>query len=137
MNWTEMRKLHPELPKSSKGWHKHANGGGWVHKNAIVAKTVFVGEPALIWDGMFYDGEHVSQPMRIFGSQYPIGWSGVPGMIRSGCLLLPLKDWTKKGGVEKIAAKHGYTKEQQKEYRIYVKAIAAWMKLKGVDKEKP
>lgn len=58
MTWDEIRKLHPDLPESSEGWHQHPNGGGWVNKNAVIHNDrIYIGERAVIRGGEFHGGE--------------------------------------------------------------------------------
>jgi hypothetical protein len=42
--------------------------------------------------------------------------------------------WLK--NIERCAEEHGYTPEQQQEYRLHITAIAAWMRLYKMDQEK-
>jgi hypothetical protein len=71
-------------------------------------------------------------PVLIMGSKYWIGFSR-PGHIASGCIERPLAWWLE--NVERCAQEHGYSEKEQKEYRLHVEHIAAWMKLYGLDKE--
>jgi hypothetical protein len=57
MTWEQIRKLHPDLPESSEGWHQHSNGGGWVHESAVIENdSIFIGERVVFRGGLFYDG---------------------------------------------------------------------------------
>jgi len=53
-------------------------------------------------------------------------------LVSSGCITKPLAWWLKH--VERCAQQHGYTPEQQREYRLHVEHIAAWMRLYRVGK---
>ena len=70
-------------------------------------------------------------PLYIQGRRYWIGYCGEPGMIRSGCINKPIGWWLE--NVERTAEHHGYTPDEQTEYRRHVEHVAAWMKLYGVD----
>ena len=48
MDWTEVRVRYPWLPESSKDYHQHENGGGWVHNTAKVDETAYIGDGAEI-----------------------------------------------------------------------------------------
>jgi len=50
LQWREIRKIHSWLPSSSRGWHQHPNGGGWVKNTAQVAESAFVGPEAVVTD---------------------------------------------------------------------------------------
>jgi hypothetical protein len=56
-------------------------------------------------------------------------WAG-SDLIASGCITKPLAWWLEH--VERCDEKHGYSAEQQKEYRMHVEHIAAWMRLYGL-----
>jgi hypothetical protein len=38
LSWDKILKIHSWLPRSSKGWHRHPNGGGWVRDTATVIR---------------------------------------------------------------------------------------------------
>jgi hypothetical protein len=86
-----------------------------------------------IYSGEFYggtikDGVITRSPILIHGSRYWIGYSG-EDLVSSGCITKPLAWWLE--NVERCAEEHGYTIEEQKEYRMHVEYIAAWMRLHG------
>jgi len=81
-------------------------------------------------DAQVCGGEIDRTPILILGSQYQIGFSR-PGYIVSGCIENPIEWWLE--NVERCAEEHGYTKAEQKEYRLHVEHIVAWMKLYGLD----
>jgi len=56
------------------------------------------------------------------------------GWLKSGCIEKPLSWW--KDNIKRCAEENGYTKEQVKEYIMYVKMIDMWMKRLKVDKAK-
>uniref|UniRef100_A0A6M3L6R1 Uncharacterized protein n=1 Tax=viral metagenome TaxID=1070528 RepID=A0A6M3L6R1_9ZZZZ len=76
--------------------------------------------------GVFHGGEFYDSPLFIQGSRYSICCSG-GGMITSGCITKPLAWWIE--NVERCAEDHGYTPEQQTEYRRHVEYIAEWMRV--------
>ena len=76
-------------------------------------------------------GNHARNPLWIVGTRYSIGYSH-PGHIASGCICKPLDWWLE--NVERCAEHERYTVEQQREYRMHVEHIAAWMRLYGVNK---
>jgi len=148
MNWDEARAYHEDrisLPKSSDGFHQHANGGGWVSDKASVDAKSYIGERAIVLGGTIkggtieggtieggtiWGGTIQRTPILIFGSQYWIGFSR-PGYIASGCIEKPAEWWLEH--VERCAEEHGYSETEQKEYRLHVEHIVAWMKLHGLD----
>ncbi len=135
--WEAIRKTHPRLPSSREGWHQHENGGGWVSETANVAAKAMVGPKALVFGGTIrggtiWCGTIKQTPILICGQRYCIGCSG-PGMVSSGCITKPLAWWLEH--VERCAEENGYTPEQQREYRLHVEHVAAWMRLYGMDKE--
>ncbi|MFA7121241.1 MAG: hypothetical protein WC277_07150 [Bacilli bacterium] len=149
MTWDEIKKLHPWLPESSEGWHQHANGGGWVRDAVKVPDAVVVGERALIeggaicggtiwggtirggtiWGGTIRGGTITFSPLLIFGSRYFVGYAG-DGLVASGCIVKPLAWWLE--NVERCAEEHGYTPIEQREHRMHIEHIAAWMRLYGL-----
>ena len=134
MTWDEIKKLHPWLPESSEGWHQHANGGGWVRDAVKVPDAVVVGERALIyggtiWGGTIEGGTITFSPLLIYGSRYFVGYAG-DGLVASGCIVKPLAWWLE--NVERCAEEHGYTPTEQREYRMHIEHIAAWMRLHGL-----
>ena len=48
MEWEEIRKLHPWLPKKSDGYHQHENGGGWVSDDSKVSPDSYIGEDCVV-----------------------------------------------------------------------------------------
>ena len=54
MTWKEMINCRPWLPKASKGWHKHPNGGGWVKNTACVADTALISDGCLVYDEIYF-----------------------------------------------------------------------------------
>ena len=78
--------------------------------------------------------EHNRTPLYIQGSQYFLAFVG-PGLVQSGCITRPLTWWLEH--VERCAEEHGYSGEQQREYRLHVQHMAAWMWLYGVDSVRP
>ena len=159
MTWDEIKKLHPWLPESSEGWHQHANGGGWVRDAVKVPDAVVVGEHALIYGGTIRDGTIwggtieggtiwggtikggtiyggtikggtiTFSPLLIYGSRYFVGYAG-DGLVASGCIVKPLAWWLE--NVERCAEEHGYTPTEQREYRMHIEHVAAWMRLHGL-----
>jgi hypothetical protein len=55
-----------------------------------------------------------------------------PGFVSSGCLTDSLAWWLE--NIEQCAEENNYTPQQQKEYRLHIEHIAAWMRLYGYDK---
>ena len=150
MTWTEIRVIHPFLPKSSDGWHQHLNGGGWVQDTATVAETAHVGERAIVYDNarVFYrarvygnarvcgnawinarvcgDVSIPITPLCIQGTKYPIAWVG-GDLVRSGCITKPIQWWLE--NVERCAEENGYNEVEQIEYRMHVEHIHRWMEI--------
>ena len=156
MTWDELRLIHPWLPETSEGWHQHPNGKGWVQDTARVADSAQVSGNAQVYGNaqvcdraQVYDrarvsgnarvcdraqvcgnvqvyGIHNISPIYIQGSRYWIGYSGC-GDVSSGCITKPLSWWLE--NVERCAEEHGYTPEEQVEYRSHVEHIATWMEL--------
>ena len=143
--WEAIRKIHPWLPSSREGWHQHDNGGGWiedtaeVHKDVCVPQTVVVGARAKVGEGATIgEGATVGimatvgiTPIYIIGTGYFVCCAG-PGLIQSGCIIKPMAWWLE--FVERCAKEHSYTPDQQKEYRLHIEHVAAWMRLYGLDK---
>ena len=162
MDWNELRKRHPYLPETSDGYHQHANGGGWVIDTVTVSDDTMVGERALvlggtirggtigggtiwggtirggtiwggtIWGGTIRGGTIDHTPLLIFGTQYWIGYAG-DNLVASGCITKPLPWWLE--NIERCAEEYGYNEQQQKEYRMHIEHMAAWMRLYGYAEE--
>ena len=49
--------------------------------------------------------------------------------MQSGCIIKPLSWWLE--NIERCAEEHGYSEQQQNEYRLHIDHIAAWMRLYG------
>lgn len=119
------------------GYHIHFNGGGLVADTATVDDTAFVGPSAKVYENAWvYGNAKVDRtPIYIQGSRYWIGYCGEPGQVTSGCINKPLVWWLEH--VERCAEENGYNEIEQKEYRLHIENIAAWMRLYGLDKEQP
>ena len=74
-------------------------------------------------------GRHNHSPLYLQGSRYWISFVE-PGIVRSGCIEQPIEWWLEH--VERCAAEHDYTGEQQVEYRLLIELMAAWMRHYGV-----
>ncbi len=109
-----------------------------VQANAYVAGFMTIMGDVVLDGGCYFGhgflehGTHRACPIWISASQYPIGWAGVPGFIRSGCISESVEWWD--ANVGNCAAYYGYTEEQQNEYRLLFECVRNWMILKGVDK---
>ena len=79
MNWSELKATYPWLPKSAKGWHQHANGGGWVCDTADVAPSAYVGSEALVYGEAWVGGG-----ARVCGKARVGGEARVGGKARVG-----------------------------------------------------
>lgn len=134
---------------------KAGDKGGWVANDKLLKPdgTAWLYEDTLAFDGEFWGGEfwggvfrggefqggqidsgvHKTNPILILGSRYFVGWSGVNGQIRSGCILKPISWWD--DNLVRCAEENHYTPEQIEEYKICFDAVKKWMVLKGVDKE--
>ncbi|MFH1497257.1 MAG: hypothetical protein ABII82_05460 [Verrucomicrobiota bacterium] len=142
MTWDELRQIHSWLPVSSEGWHQHNNGGGWVEDTAYVAATVQVcGEAQVCGNARVYGeaqvygnarvcGEAAITPIYIQGTRFGVCWSG-DNLVSSGCITRPIDWWL--SHVETCAAQHDCSELQQREYRLHVEHIAAWMRLHGLN----
>ena len=107
-------------------WHQTLQGG-WVANSATVGARATVGEGAKVGEGATVG----ITPIYIIGTGYFVCCAG-PGLIQSGCIIKPMAWWLE--FVERCAEEHGYTPDQQKEYRLHIEHVAAWMRLYGLDK---
>lgn len=128
MNFQELQNKIGTQNKNE--WHQHKNGGGWVNIKAKIDDSVFVGENAIIFSGTVYGNAQVSGDARVSGNAWeksPLFIIGTKhsltnckkGFIQIGRHCKEI-DWWLKNGVE-VAKKEGYTPEEIKEYREYVK----------------
>jgi carbonic anhydrase/acetyltransferase-like protein (isoleucine patch superfamily) len=65
-------------------WRQHENGGGWLHRSAIVDASAFIGENAIIWgkvsgDAWVYGNAQVSGNARVYGDAQVYGNAQVYG----------------------------------------------------------
>lgn len=114
--------------------------GGEIHGGVIRGGVVRGGEirggeiwGGVIWGGAIHGGVISRSPILIYGSRYWIGWAGeIDGesVIASGCITRPVTWWLEH--VERCAAEHGYSEAEQKEYRMHVEHIAAWLRRHGL-----
>ena len=65
-------------------------------------------------------------PIYIIGTQYFVAYAG-GDLVQSGCITKPITWWLE--NVERCAQEHSYTAAQQKEYRMHIEHVAAWMRL--------
>jgi hypothetical protein len=122
-------------------WHQHKNGGAWVYKSASISEDVFVGERALVWGGTIEGGTieggtieggtirggtWQNTPLFIAGSKFELS-NSEPGHIAIGCQCHPFEWWEGKEAMA-LAKSHGFTKEQIKEYRAYIKLFKTFGK---------
>jgi len=99
-------------------------GGSIVTNSTVRGSTVTAGARIT--------GDHPRSPLWIQGTRYSIGYIS-PGVVASGCISKPLTWWLEH--VERCAEEYGYTAKQQREYRLHIEHIAAWMRLYGVDRK--
>ena len=127
-------------------WAQHKNGLGWIHKNARVASTAYVGENAIVW-GVVYGDAKVSGNARVYGNAWVCGdakvsgnaWKKSPlfivgsrhslsnakhGYIQIGCKCEKFKWWLGKEA-KQFAEENGYSPAEIEEYRAYVKLFIA------------
>ena len=122
-----------EWPMNSDGWHVDPNTGLSARVGTrkgddlpITAEDRFrAGDDFQAEDNVVFGDNET--PIYIQGRQTSIGYSGTPGFIRSGCCHMPIEWWLE--NVEQWAKECGYSSEEQKEYRLHVEHIVAWMKL--------
>ena len=50
MDWSELRKIHPGLPETSKGYHIHPEGGGWISDDSTITIASRI-DPDCVVDG--------------------------------------------------------------------------------------
>jgi hypothetical protein len=98
----------------------------------VCGEAQVCGEALVCGEAQVCEGEHTRSPIYIQGTRYFIACVG-PGLIQSGCITKPLAWWLEY--VERCAEEHDYTQDQQKEYRLHVEHIAAWMQLYGMEAE--
>ena len=123
-------------------WKRHPNGGGWVHKNANVDVSAYVGEDAGVsgdayvsGDAWVYGHAQVYGDARVSGNAQVSGsaWEKSPlyiqgtrhaltnakkGYIQIGCKLHTFAWWS--DHVEECGKSSGYTDAECAEYRAYV-----------------
>jgi len=115
-------------------------GDARVSRNAQVFGNALVSGNAQVYgDAWVYGNAQVfgnanleKTPIYIQGRRYWIGYCGEPGYIRSGCEYHTISWWLE--NVEDCAKENGYTETEQREYRLHVCHIVAWMRLYGLDK---
>jgi hypothetical protein len=100
-------------------------GNAWVYGNARVSGDAWVygnarvfGDAWVSGDAEVYGNAWEKSPLYIQGSLYALT-NCKYGYVRIGCEEHSFKEWEKEG--KKIAAKHGFTKEQIVEYAEYIK----------------
>lgn len=80
--------------------------------------------------GNYHSGIFTRTPLLLYGSRFWIGYAG-NGQIASGCITRPATWWL--DNVERCAKEYDYTVAEQREYRLHVEHIVAWMKLHNID----
>jgi len=83
-----------------------------------------LGDYCTLGDGCMFG----QSPIYIIGTRYFVAYAG-DDLVKSGCITKPISWWLE--NVERCAQEHGYTPTQQKEYRLHVEHVAAWMRLYG------
>ncbi len=108
--------------------------GGTIKGGTIWGGTIWGGtiEGGTIEGGTIKGGTIDRSPLLIFGSHYWVGFSR-PGYIASGCIEQSIEWWLEH--VERCAEEHGYSEDEQQEYRLHVEHVAAWMRLYGLAEE--
>ena len=134
-------------------WHKHANGGGWVYKNATVDATAYIGPDARVTGSAWVTGNArvtgsawVTGSARVAGSAQVSGnalvagsaWVKSPlyiqgsrhelthtkaGWLKIGCQIMSIEDWQKK--YKAIGRAEKYSKDEIAEYGAYIELFAA------------
>ncbi len=114
-------------------WHRHENGGGWVHKSAHADATAWVygnaqvsgnawvsGNARVSGDARVSGNAWVSSPLYIQGSVWPCFWNAY-GKLQIGCESHTIREWQTK--FDEIS--NGRTPgELGKEYKRYVALFA-------------
>ena len=126
-------------------WHQHKNGEGWVHKEAQVNDSVYIGENAIVFSGILYGNAWVSGDAQVYGNArvygdaqvYGDAWEKSPlfilgsrhsltnakyGHIQIGCHCKEIKWWQE--NFRDIGKKEGYTPEEIEEYGLYIELFA-------------
>ncbi len=120
------------LPVDGKGWRILPNGNrlhigtnvqslidlSKVGSGAVIGLDAVIGPCAVIGE----KSVHLFSPLAVQGSRHLAG-NYAPGIIQIGCQRHSFAYWLEHA--EGIAREHGYTKEQQAEYRKIVEFIAA------------
>ncbi len=108
--------------------------GGTIWGGTIKGGTIWGGtiRGGTIWGGTIKGGTIDHTPLLIFGTQYWIGYAG-DNLVASGCITKPLPWWLE--NIERCAEEYGYNEQQQKEYRMHIEHMAAWMRLYGYAEE--
>ena len=122
-------------------WSIWANGGGIVHKQAQIEKSVYVegivfsgtisgdaqisGDAWIYGDAQIYGNARISgnariekTPLFIQGSRHSLN-SPSPGLLRIGCKIQKLFEWLK--NFKEVGKANGYTIEEIEEYGEYIK----------------
>ena len=75
-------------PQTKADWTQQDNGGGWIHKSAVVDTGVFIGEDAIVFSGrvsgnaQVYGDARVSGNAQVFGNAWVFGDARVCGDAR-------------------------------------------------------
>ena len=85
-------------------WIKWCNGGGMVHKDAIIHQSATVGEWAIVGERAKV-GEWATVPSALTVNGYCICHVTATD-IAVGCNTFPAKWWLTKGNIQKLAKKH-------------------------------
>ena len=122
-------------------WHQHSNGGGWVHKSAIVKASARIEEMAIVFSGKVFGDAWVSGNARVSGNAQVSGnarvsgdaWEKSPlyivgtkhtltnakkGHIQIGCHLKPIQWWAE--NYKDVGKMEGYTEAEIEEYGAYI-----------------
>ena len=118
-------------------WHQHANGGGWVFKDATVAAKAYIGELAVVTGSAWVTGSArvdgsarvtgsawVFSPLYIQGSVHPITVSSHTE-VSVGCKKHTIGWWM--DHYAEVGRGEGYTDIQIAEYGALLAAVKVWM----------
>lgn len=95
-----------------------ATVGGAAH---VVGKSHITGHAYVCCNARIVGGKWSTSPLFIVGSRHSIT-NSKPGHVTIGCLTKPFKWWLSKEAIA-VAKLNGYTKEQIREYREYIKVF--------------
>ncbi len=126
MTWKELIDMCPWLPETSKYFHHHRKGGGWIKSSLKIKNSTLIGKTCVVSDNPTFKREHWQRaPLEMMGSGIFTCYEEAVGVVRVGCETHKFK-WFYRYG--RARAKREHVLNQWPQYRAFVRMVEWYQK---------